>query len=112
MSSKLRYVVIGAGAGVFNMHRPALQLDEVDLVALSDIKQANIQDKLAEFECGFYIDHQQMLQEVQPDVAVILTPHPLHAQQTIDCLEAGCHVLVEKPMAIEVAEADQMILAA
>jgi predicted dehydrogenase len=53
-----------------------------------------------------------MLAETQPDVAVILTPHPFHAPIAIDCLEAGCHVLVEKPMAIHVAEADAMIEAA
>jgi predicted dehydrogenase len=53
-----------------------------------------------------------MLAATQPDVTVILTPHPFHAAIAIDALNAGCHVLVEKPMAVQVAEADAMIAAA
>lgn len=53
-----------------------------------------------------------MLQEMQPEVAVILTPPFLHASLTIACLQAGCHVLVEKPMALSVEEADKMIATA
>src|SRR5947209_6547576 len=53
-----------------------------------------------------------MLQQARPDVAVLLIPHPLHAPVAIDCLEAGCHVLVEKPAAISVGELDRMIEAA
>ena len=45
------------------------------------------------------------------DGVYIATPTPLHAQQTIECLEAGWHVLVEKPMAIHAAEALQMLQA-
>ena len=50
--------------------------------------------------------------QLKPDVAVVITPHYCHAEIAIDCLEAGCNVLVEKPMALEVAEADAMIAAA
>lgn len=53
-----------------------------------------------------------MLDAVRPDVAVICTPHPFHAPIAADCLAVGAHVLVEKPMAVEVAEADAMIAAA
>ena len=112
MSKNLRTVIIGAGASVFNMHRPALQQDFIDLVAVSDIDHESVKDRVTEFGCDFYADATEMLAETQPDLAVILTPHPFHAQQTIECLEAGCHVLVEKPMAIEVAEADLMVAAA
>jgi predicted dehydrogenase len=53
-----------------------------------------------------------MLAETCPDIVVILTPHPFHAALAIDALAAGAHVLTEKPMAVEVAEADAMIEAA
>jgi predicted dehydrogenase len=109
---KIRYAVIGAGAGVFSMHIPGLQLPTVELVALSDINPTIAQNRANEFNCAFYTDYCQMLKEVHPDVAVIITPHPLHARVAIDCLQAGSHVLVEKPMAVQVAEADAMIEAA
>jgi predicted dehydrogenase len=60
----------------------------------------------------FYTDYRQMIDELKPDVAVVITPHYNHAEIAIDCLRAGCNVLVEKPMALEVAEADAMIAAA
>jgi predicted dehydrogenase len=110
--STLRHVVIGVGAGVLDMHRPALQLETVDLVAASDVNAELGQRRADELGCAFYADHRTMLAETRADIAVILTPHTCHAPIAIDCLQAGCHVLVEKPMAIHVAEADAMIEAA
>src|SRR5260370_41564466 len=53
-----------------------------------------------------------MLAATHPEAASILAPHPFHASLAVDCLQAGAHVLVEKPIAVEVAEADRMIDAA
>jgi predicted dehydrogenase len=106
---RLRHVIIGGGAGIVTSHIPALALPTAELVALSDINTATGQQRADELQCAFYTDYKQMLAETRPDVAVIITPPFLHASMTIDCLQAGCHVLTEKPMAIQVAEADQMI---
>ena len=46
------------------------------------------------------------------DCAFVLVPHHLHHSVTLDCLNAGCHVLLEKPIANTLAEADNMIFAA
>jgi predicted dehydrogenase len=108
----LRHVLIGVGAGVLGMHLRALQLDTVELAAVSDIDAERGRQRALELGRAFYPDHRTMLAETQPDVAVVLTPHSCHAAIAIDCLESGCHVLVEKPMAIHVAEADAMIDAA
>jgi predicted dehydrogenase len=62
--------------------------------------------------CLFFVDHRAMLAELRPDVAVICAPHPFHAALALDAFAAGAHVLVEKPMAVSVAEADTMIAAA
>lgn len=109
---RLRHVVIGVGAGILGAHLPALQSDKVKLVAVADIDAARGQERASELGCAFYTDHRRMLEETRPEVAVILTPHPSHAPLAIDCLLAGCHVLVEKPMAVHVAQADEMIAAA
>lgn len=111
-SSRLRYVIIGVGAGVLHMHLPALELPTVELVAVSDVNVELGQQRANELKCAFYANHRAMLADMQPDVAVIITPHTFHAPIAIDCFDAGCHVLVEKPIAVEVAEADAMIEAA
>ena len=108
----LRYALVGAGAGVFNMHRSALGLADMTVVAVADINPELGQRRANELHCPFYVDHQQLLAEIRPDVVVVMTPHPYHARIAIDCLEAGSHVLVEKPMAVQVAEADAMVAAA
>src|SRR5438876_6671288 len=106
-TDRLRHVVIGVGAGIFKSHLPALTtLPSADLVAVSDINMIEGKRRADELDCAFYEDYRQMLAETQPDVAVILTPPFLHARIAIDCFQAGSHVLTEKPMAIQVADAD------
>lgn len=110
--AKLRHVIIGAGAWVFKLHRPALDLDTVELIAVSDIDEARGRPRAREMNCAFYTDHRAMLADCHPDVAVITTPHPAHAPIALDCLAAGAHVLVEKPMSDSIAAAEKMVAAA
>ena len=110
--NQLRYAVVGVGAGVFGMHRAALQLPSLHVVAVADVNREGARQRGEELHCPFYDSHRQLLEEVKPDVVVIMTPHPYHAQIAIDSLQAGSHVLVEKPMAVQVSEADAMIEAA
>ncbi len=105
----LRYVVIGVAASIFPAHRRAQVAENINVVAACDNRAEPGKARAAEIGCAFYEDYRAMLAETKPDVAIIVTPHPLHPSMTIDCLRAGCHVLVEKPMAIDVASADQMI---
>jgi predicted dehydrogenase len=109
---KLKHVIIGVGAGVLGMHRSALALDTVELVGASDINKPLGEKNADELGCPFFADYQEMLGTTKPDVAVILAPHPFHATLAVDCLNAGAHVLVEKPMAVQLSEADAMIAAA
>ena len=106
---RLRHAVIGAGAGVLKAHMPALLLPSVDLVAVTDTDEASGRSRAAELGCAFYGDHLDMLADEAPEVCVILAPQPFHARIAIDCLEAGSHVLVEKPMAVRLDEADTMV---
>src|SRR5690606_19794330 len=59
-----------------------------------------------------YSDLAIMLTEIRPDVVCICTPNDLHCIHAVAALQAHCHVVVEKPMALSVAECDQMIAAA
>ena len=111
-SEPLKTVVIGVGANVLGMHRPALESDLINLVGVCDRDAEKGRKRAEELGCPFFEDYHAMLRETQPKLAVVMTPHPFHAEMTVNALEAGCHVLVEKPMAVHVGEADTMIQAA
>jgi predicted dehydrogenase len=108
----LREAIVGVGALVFKMHEPAFALPGVEVVGACDINPATGEPRAQAFGCPFYTDYRQMLAEVRPDVTVVMTPHYIHAQIAIDALHAGSHVLTEKPMALQVSEADAMVQAA
>ena len=108
----LRHAIVGVGASILSAHRLGLELPSVQIVGVSDVNEAVGRARAEEFGCPFFADHRTLLDETRPDVTVVLTPHPFHAAIAINALNAGSHVLVEKPMAVEVAEADAMIEAA
>ena len=109
----LRYALIGAGASIASTHLEALaRLPGTQIVGMADIDPAIGAQRAATVGCPFFLDHYEMLSAVSPDVVVICAPHPLHMPLALDCFAAGTHVLVEKPIAVEVAEADAMIAAA
>src|SRR2546423_1532126 len=93
-----RLVVIGAGANVWGMHRPGVDAIGAQVVATYDTDPGK----------GASTSTVDELLAHEADVAVILTPHPTHADLTVRCLRAGLHVLVEKPLAVTPSEADRM----
>src|SRR5690625_3465724 len=110
---RLRAGVIGLGwAG--QQHVAAYAADpRVDLVALS-AKEEHLLASLGEEHGvpGRYTDWQQMIAEAELDVVSIATPTFLHAPMASAALEAGLHVLCEKPMAENSAGAARMVEAA
>lgn len=109
----LRYALIGAGASIASNHLEALgKLPGIQIVGMADVSPAIAMQRAATVDCPFFLDHREMLSAVSPDVVVICAPHPMHTPLALDCFAAGAHVLVEKPIAVEVAEADAMIAAA
>lgn len=105
----MRHVVIDVAASIFPTHRRAQIEEDVNVVAACDLRVEPSRQRAVEIGCAFFEDYRTMLAETQPDVAVIVTPHQLHPSMAIDCLRAGCHLLTEKPMVVDVASADQMI---
>ncbi|HOI23730.1 MAG: Gfo/Idh/MocA family oxidoreductase [Spirochaetia bacterium] len=59
-----------------------------------------------------YADYRQMLEELKPDMATIATESGYHPRIAIDCLNAGAHVICEKPIALSTKDADAMIAVA
>ena len=109
----LSFAIIGGAASIAPNHiRAVEQLSGARLVGMSDISAERGAAAAQAAGCPFFLDHRIMLADLRPDVAVICAPHPFHAALALDCFAAGAHVLVEKPMAVTAAEADQMIAAA
>jgi predicted dehydrogenase len=110
---KFRIAVIGCG-GIAQTHMGALtKFPDVEVVAGVDI----LQERLDNFRekwgvTALYKDWKKMLKEVQPDAVTICTPNGVHSAPAIDASAAGCHVIVEKPMAMTPAECEKMIAAA
>lgn len=111
-SPKLRYAFAGVGAVAYRMHKRGLPLDVIEVVGVCDTQEEPARLEAEAWDCPYFLDYQAMLDEVKPDVFVIMVPHLFHPDMAIYALRAGVHVLCEKPLAIQVAEADRMIAVA
>ena len=110
---KLRVGIIGAG-GIAGTHAKSYKaFADVDLVAACDVKEENLQKLLKTHEIpqGF-ATWKEMLERRELDAVSVCTPNFLHMQPAIDALNAGCHVLCEKPLAMNAAEGQKMLAAA
>jgi predicted dehydrogenase len=113
MPETIRCGVIGYG-GAFNMGRAhaeyITQTDGLELTAVCDLDPTRTGAAKEDFaHISTYNDVAQMLAAPDVDLAVIVLPHNLHAPVSIQCSQAGKHVIVEKPMCVTVEEATQMI---
>jgi predicted dehydrogenase len=110
----LRAGIIGLGVG--RAHAPGYARKYgAELVALCDSDEGRLHELGSRFEVpheGRFTDYKRMLAETKLDLVSICLPNFLHAEVTTAALDAGVHVLCEKPMAPTVAEAQAMIAAA
>ena len=109
MSSNIRVGVIGAG-NISGAHLPVLSaLDGIALTCICDIRPERAKAAAEKYGCEYTTDWEALVAREDIDSVHVLTPHYLHARMAIACLEAGKHVLTEKPMASELADARRMI---
>lgn len=108
---KLRFGILGCG-GMARQH--AIKINEnpdAELVALCDVNE-KITGAFADFLAGknlpkpaTFTDPAEMYREAKLDAVAIVTPHTLHFQHGMQALDAGCHVMMEKPMVTSSADA-------
>jgi predicted dehydrogenase len=110
---KLRVAIIGCG-GISEMHLRILgKFPDVEIVAGVDTNPQRLNVMEEKFAIArLFKDWKKMLKEVGPDAVSICTPNGVHAAPAIDAAKAGCHVIVEKPMAMNAGECVKMIAAA
>lgn len=90
--------VIGCGA-ISSRHLEALDAlkNKTELVAVCDIKPEKSNSIASKYGCKSYIDYITMLDEIQPTVVHVCTPHYLHYEMAAECLNRGISVVLEKP---------------
>ncbi len=107
----IKLAIIGAGQFSYN-HKKAIRKNSgCDLVAICDLLEDNARRLAEGTEAVIYTDYHEMLKKEKIDGAILNLPHFLHKSVSVDCLNAGVAVLVEKPMALDVSECDEMIAA-
>lgn len=106
---KIKFAIVGCGS-IGKRHIAVLDAEaEAEIVAICDIDntKANEQSNLYN-GIKIYNDYATMLNEIDADIVNVVTPHHLHASMTVDALNKGFHVLVEKPMALTSADCELM----
>lgn len=112
MKKKLKIGVIGLGMGKAHINGYRLHPD-AEVVAIADTSAERLEAVKKEFNISkAYLDAQEMLDKEKLDLVSIAVPNKFHKPITIAALKAKCHVLCEKPMAMNAAEAEEMIAAA
>ncbi|MFC4769970.1 Gfo/Idh/MocA family protein [Effusibacillus consociatus] len=111
--SKVKVAVIGCGSIAKHRHLPEYHLNpNAEIVAVCDRNKERAAEVAEKYGAKAYIDYQELLQHDGLDAVSVCTANVSHAPITIAGLEAGKHVLCEKPMATSHEEAQAMIAAA
>lgn len=109
----LKIAVIGCGSIAKHRHLPEYAANEhVEITAVCDIVGARAEEAASKYQAEAYTDYKELLKRDDIDAVSVCLPNYLHAPVSVDALNAGKHVLCEKPMATSAEEADQMIEAA
>lgn len=115
--AKIRYALIGCGR-ISPNHIAAWQnnRDELELVAVADIVPEHMTALLDPFglvgKVKEYTDYHELLANEHPELVAVATESGKHAAIALDAIESGASVIVEKPIALSLADADKMIAAA
>ena len=104
--------IIGCGKIAKSHVEAILELPNLQLTAISDKDKMVLHDYVEQYQCQGYLDYKELLKNPQIDLICVCTPSGLHASMVIDALTADKHVLIEKPMALSLREADKIIATA
>jgi predicted dehydrogenase len=116
MTKKVSVAIIGCGGIANGKHMPSLsRLETVELVAFCDVLVDRAEKAASEYGSStakVYEDYRELLQDDSIEVVHVLTPNDSHAEISVAALNAGKHVMCEKPMAKSTEEATLMLEAA
>lgn len=109
MKNTIGFGIIGCGV-IGKLHAQQLSLiEEAQIVAFADIIEARAKEYAAEFGGTAYTDYIELLKDPRVQVVCICTPSGMHGEMTIAAANYGKHVIVEKPIDVNLKTADRMI---
>ena len=109
----MKYALIGCGR-ISPNHISAAKNNGLDIVGICDILPCAMDEKSEKFNLENvhkYTDYKEMLQNEKPDLVAIATESGNHAAIALDCIGFGCNVIIEKPIALSLKDADDIIKA-
>lgn len=110
----MKYALIGCGRIATN-HIKAAVNNNLEIIAVCDLIPEKMEDVLGMHDLQKltsikrYIDYQQMIKEMKPELVSIATESGLHAEIALYCIEQGVNLIIEKPMAMSIEDADKII---
>jgi predicted dehydrogenase len=111
MSDKVKIAVVGVG-GMGGAHLNSMkELENCELIAICDIDKELADKKGKEFDVKVFYTHEELLKSKIADAVIIATPHYDHTTIAIAALDAGVHVLTEKPVGVHKLDIEKMIAA-
>lgn len=113
----MKYALIGCGRIAVNHIKAALN-KELEIAAVCDVLPEKMEELLAKYELQDdqtikrYTDYKEMVIREKPELVSIATESGIHAEIALFCIEQGVNVIIEKPMAMSIEDADKIIAAA
>jgi len=105
----IRTAVIGVGSMGKNHARVYSELMDTTLVGVADADETTANAVGKALRVNTYTDYHEMLEKERPEAVSIAVPTSLHLEVATACLETGAHILVEKPIAANLEEAEELI---
>ncbi len=109
---KLKAAVIGVGQMGKHHARVFFELKPTDLIAVADVDEKLGRELAKQYGAKYYKEHKELLEKEKPDMVSIAVPTRWHHPVALDVIEAGSHLLIEKPIAFNLEEAKEIIQAA
>jgi len=104
----MKISIIGCGKNGLHHLEILRNLENVEITAIVDPLIQNLRREQT-LDANLYNDYKEMFQNEKVDAVCVSTPHKFHYEQTMAALEHNCHVLLEKPMALNEKECREMV---
>lgn len=108
----MKFALIGCGRISYNHIAAAIE-NQLEIVALCDVVSEHIEDKFLKLNLPNtikkYTNYKEMIRVEKPELVAITTESGKHAEIALHCISEGCNLIIEKPIALSIADADKII---